>query len=199
MKEQRIVGITGGIGSGKSTISYFLEVIGFPVYNSDAEAKKIYYISEIKNQVIELLGDESYSNEGLINKKFIGEKIFSDKFLLQQLNRIIHPEVRNHFSKWCSIHAQFEYVFQESALLFQNHLDQYCYKSILVDAPEEIRINRVMMRDRISRSEVLQRIQQQGDSRIYYDKANLILINDNKALMIPQLLLWLKTTLNIKN
>ena len=159
--ESKIIGITGGIGSGKSTVSKFIEELGFPVYDSDFWAKALVNIDEnLKSRIIELLGEESYDENGKYNRKFVAEKVFDNQELLLQLNQIIHPAVKIHFENW--VNAQnAEFVFKETALLFELKLNESCYQSILVTADENIRIKRVMDRDGRTYREVKEIIDKQ--------------------------------------
>ena len=158
---KKIIGITGGIGSGKSTVSKFIEELGFPVYDSDFWAKELVNIDEnLKSRIIELLGEESYDENGKYNRKFVAEKVFDHQELLLQLNQIIHPAVKIHFENW--VNAQnAEFVFKETALLFELKLNESCYQSILVTADENIRIKRVMDRDGRTYREVKEIIDKQ--------------------------------------
>ena len=158
---KKIIGITGGIGSGKSTVSKFIEELGFPVYDSDFWAKELVNLDEnLKSRIIELLGEESYDENGKYNRKFVAEKVFENQELLLKLNRIIHPAVKIHFENW--VNAQnAEFVFKETALLFELKLNESCYQSILVTADENIRIKRVMDRDGRTYREVKEIIDKQ--------------------------------------
>ena len=157
----KIIGITGGIGSGKSTVSKFIEELGFPVYDSDFWAKELVNLDEnLKSRIIELLGEESYDENGKYNRKFVAEKVFENQELLLKLNQIIHPAVKIHFENW--VNAQnAEFVFKETALLFELKLNESCYQSILVTADENIRIKRVMNRDGRTYREVKEIIDKQ--------------------------------------
>ena len=159
--ESKIIGITGGIGSGKSTVSKFIEELGFPVYDSDFWAKELVNIDEnLKSRILELLGEESYDENGKYNRKFVAEKVFDHQELLLKLNQIIHPAVKIHFENW--VNAQnAEFVFKETALLFELKLNESCYQSILVTADENIRIKRVMDRDGRTYREVKEIIDKQ--------------------------------------
>lgn len=143
----KIIGLTGGIGSGKTTVAKFIEDFGFPVYYSDDRAKDIVNDNDdLKVKIKELLGDESYDENGLYNRKFVSEKVFNNKDLLQSLNEIIHPAVRLDFEDW--VKKQTKYlIFKETALLFELKLHKQCYRSVLVTAEDNIRIKRVMDRD----------------------------------------------------
>ncbi|MCY0978814.1 dephospho-CoA kinase [Chryseobacterium wangxinyae] len=143
----KVIGLTGGIGSGKSTVAKFIEDCGFPVYYSDVRAKTIVNDhDDLRYRIKDLLGNESYDEKGLYNRKFVGEKVFNNDELLQQLNAIIHPAVRNDFEHWLAQQTKY-LVFKETALLFELKLHLQCYKSLLVTAEDNIRIKRVMDRD----------------------------------------------------
>lgn len=158
---KKIIGITGGIGSGKSTVSKFIEELGFPVYDSDFWAKELVNIEEnLKSRIIELLGEESYDENGKYNRKFVAEKVFDHQELLLKLNQIIHPAVKIHFENWVNAQTA-EFVFKETALLFELKLNESCYQSILVTADENIRIKRVMNRDGRTYREVKEIIDKQ--------------------------------------
>lgn len=143
----KVIGLTGGIGSGKTTVARFIEEFGFPVYYSDDRAKSIVNDSEdLKIRIKELLGEDAYDKNGFYDRKFVAGKVFNNKDLLQQLNEIIHPAVRIDFEEW--VKKQTKYlVFKETALLFELKLNRQCYKSLLVTAEDNIRIKRVMDRD----------------------------------------------------
>jgi dephospho-CoA kinase len=158
---KKIIGITGGIGSGKSTVSKFIEELGFPVYDSDFWAKELVNLDEnLKSRIIELLGEESYDENGKYNRKFVAEKVFDHQELLLKLNQIIHPAVKIHFENWVNTQTA-EFVFKETALLFELKLNESCYQSILVTADENIRIKRVMDRDGRTYREVKEIIDKQ--------------------------------------
>lgn len=146
-KKVKIIGITGGIGSGKSTISKFIEEAGFPVYYSDVRAKTIVNDdAELQKKIKELLGENSYDDNGFYNRRYVGEIIFKDDQLRLQLNALIHPAVKINFENWIS-EQKTPFIFKETALLFELKLNESCYKSILVTADDNIRIKRVMDRD----------------------------------------------------
>ena len=128
-----VVGLTGGIGSGKSTVGKLFKELGMPVYDSDKEAKKLMRSSKkIRKAIKALLGDEAYKDKKL-NKGYIAKKIFDDKSLLLKLNSIVHPKVRTHFSKWVE-KQQSKYVIQETAIIFENSMQGFYDKIILVTA-----------------------------------------------------------------
>lgn len=155
-----IVGLTGGIGSGKTTVANFFKDLGVPVYNSDQEARKLMRTSKkLKKAIIELLGENAYTGKKL-NKTYISDKIFNSEKLLQNLNSIVHPAVRTHFLKWKK-KQEAPYVIQETALIFENKAQAFYDKIILVVAPEPQRIQRVSARDSISEYQVESRLKNQ--------------------------------------
>lgn len=155
-----IVGLTGGIGSGKTTVAKFFVELGVPVYNSDKEAKKLMKSSKkVKKAIIELLGENAYEGKRL-NKIYISDKIFKNKSLLTELNSIVHPAVRKHFLRWTK-RQDSPYVIQETAIIFENSGQDFYDKIILVTAPEEERIQRVMVRSGISKNAILARLKNQ--------------------------------------
>ncbi len=157
----KIIGITGGIGSGKSMVAKFIQELGFPVYNSDFWAKELVNVDDdLKQKIIALLGENSYDENGKYNIKFVGEMVFENENLLNSLNKIIHPAVKIHFENWVKAQSS-EFVFKETALLFELKLNENCYKSILVTAEENIRIKRVMDRDGRTYREVKEIIDKQ--------------------------------------
>ena len=175
----KIIGITGGIGSGKSTVSKFIEELGFPVYDSDFWAKELVNVDEnLKSRIIELLGEESYDENGKYNRKFVAEKVFENQELLLQLNQIIHPAVKIHFENW--VNAQnAEFVFKETALLFKLKLNESCYQSILVTAEDNIKIKRVMDRDQKTYREIEAIMQKQMPEKEKIKKADFIIENNS--------------------
>lgn len=155
-----IVCVTGGIGSGKTTVSNVFLSLGVPVYISDIEARKLMESSkEIRKHIIKEFGEASYINNKP-NRKYLASVVFNDKKKLKALNAIIHPRVANHFKEWYTKQKSL-YVIKESAVLFENGGFKNCHKIILVTASQEERIKRVMMRDEISRKEILERIKNQ--------------------------------------
>ena len=143
----KIIGLTGGIGSGKSTVAKFIEEMGFPVYYSDVRAKEIVNDDELlKKGIIELLGEKAYDENGFYDRKYVAEIVFNDEELLQKLNGMIHPAVKYDFEKWVGNQTT-EFVFKETALLFKLKLNESCFKAVLVTADDNLRLKRVMDRD----------------------------------------------------
>lgn len=176
--EPKIIGLTGGIGSGKTTVAKFIEDCGFPVYYSDDRAKDIVNDNEdLKIRIKELLGNDSYDENGLYNRKFVAEQVFNNKDLLQSLNEIIHPAVRLDFEDW--VKKQTKYlIFKETALLFELQLNKQCYRSILVTAEDNIRIKRVMDRDGKTYREVQSVMEKQMPEKEKIKLADCIIYNN---------------------
>ena len=174
----KIIGLTGGIGSGKTTVAKFIEEFGFPVYYSDDRAKDVVNDDEdLKIKIKELLGNNSYDKDGIYDRKFVAEKVFNDKELLQSLNQIIHPAVRLDFEDW--VKKQTKYlVFKETALLFELKLHKQCYQSVLVTAEDNIRIKRVMDRDGKTYREVQSVMEKQMPEKEKIKLANCIIYNN---------------------
>ncbi|MDH5035410.1 MULTISPECIES: dephospho-CoA kinase [Chryseobacterium] len=174
----KIIGLTGGIGSGKTTVARFIEEFGFPVYYSDDRAKAIVNESEdLKTKIKELLGEESYDENGLYDRKFVADQVFNNRDLLQQLNEIIHPAVRIDFENWVKKQSKY-LVFKETALLFELKLNRQCYKSLLVTAEDNIRIKRVMDRDNKTYREVEAVMEKQMPERDKIKMADCIIYNN---------------------
>ena len=157
-----IVALTGGIGSGKTTVANMFKNLGVPVYDSDKEAKNLMMSSKkLRKDIKALLGDLAYKDKTL-NREYIAQKVFKDKGLLKQLNEIVHPTVRKDFLKWAKKQGA-AYVIQESAIVFENKQEDFYDKIILVTAPQEIRLERVIERDNVSKSKIMDRMGNQLD------------------------------------
>uniref|UniRef100_UPI0039A5110D dephospho-CoA kinase n=1 Tax=Ornithobacterium rhinotracheale TaxID=28251 RepID=UPI0039A5110D len=156
----KIIGITGGIGSGKSTAAKFIAEMGFPVYDTDQRAKDLYQESaEIKAQLIAWYGTEIYTPNGL-NKERLAQIIFSNDAQLKRLNALIHPAVAKDFKKWKSAQKS-DFVFKESAILFESGADESCDFVLNISSPTEKRIERAAKRDHTSAQNIEQRIEKQ--------------------------------------
>lgn len=156
----KIIGLTGGIGSGKSTIAGYFKELGVPVYIADEEARKLMSKPEIIRK-IQSVFDENVIENSVLNRKKIAELVFSAPEKLKQLNSIIHPEVKKHFITWVKAHEKYPFVIKEAAILFESGSYKDCDKIILVTAPETVRIERVMKRDNVTKDQVLERIHHQ--------------------------------------
>ncbi len=180
------IGITGGIGSGKSIVSRLFEMLGIPVYIADAEAKKITSdSSEVKKKLTDLFGENTYPN-GILDKQYLASIIFNNPVALSQTNAIIHPEVRKDFEKWAN-HQHVPVVAMEAAILFEAGFDKDMDKLIVVTAPTDIRIKRVTKRDNISKEKVMERINNQITDEDKIKQSDFQIINDDKIPIIPQI------------
>jgi dephospho-CoA kinase len=183
------IGITGNIGSGKTTVSKIFEVLGIPVFYADDEAKKVMVsdsilIAELK----QAFGVESYFEDGSLNRKHIAGIVFNNEDELKKLNTIVHPAVFRAFDSWRPRFKNAPYVLKEAALLFESNSYKMCDKSIMVTAPLELRIERVMLRDGFSRDEILNREARQFSEEKKMQLADYAIKNDNIELVIPQVL-----------
>lgn len=158
----KVVGLTGGIGSGKTTVAGMFRELGIPVFIADESGKRLMKTSdEIRESIIEIFGTKAYSgNEP--NRKYIASKVFNDSHLLQKLNSIIHPAVAKDFQKWLESQNT-AYVIYEAAILFETGKYKDCDFSVLVTAPEEIRIERLQERDNSTKKEIRDRMDNQWD------------------------------------
>lgn len=172
----KVIGLTGGIGSGKTTVAKMFIELGIPVYFADIEAKKIMVSSKkVRNNLIAEFGEETYLNSEL-NKKYLAEIVFNNKERLSAINKIVHPEVDRHFKTWIEDqHAPF--VIQENALIFENNKQNDFDKIITVTAPLKDRMQRVRHRDKVTDVQILDRIKNQLDDEIKIKKSNFVIHN----------------------
>lgn len=181
------IGVTGGIGSGKSIVCKIFEVMGFPVFYSDAEAKKCMIEDlELIQSVTNLLGEEAYINQEL-NRSFVAEKIFSNSALKAKMDALVHPAVYRAFEKWKSVQNS-ALIFNESALLFETGSHERFDEIILVVADLETRVERVMKRDQVSKEAVIARIQHQMMDEHKLKMNPYVIENDRHQMLIPQIL-----------
>lgn len=186
VNQKKIIGITGGIGSGKSLVSELFSSLGCPSYNSDKEAKRLYITPEIKKEVISIFGEGVYSGN-VLNKAVLASKAFSNKILLEKLNQLIHPAVGVHFQNWLE-EQDSNLVFKEAAVLIESGAYKSCNVILTVSAPESLRIARVMARDGVSETEVKARMDKQlsDKEREYY--ADWVILNDETNSVIKQVM-----------
>jgi dephospho-CoA kinase len=177
--EPKIIGLTGGIGSGKTTVAKFIEEMGFPVYYSDLRAKEIVNDDEVlKQKIKDLLGAQAYDENRLYNRKFVSEKVFNDEDLLLKLNALIHPAVKTDFKNWVQ-KQNTEFIFKETALLFELKLNENCYKSVLVTADDNIRTKRVMDRDGKTYREIENVMEKQMPEKDKIKLADFVIYNND--------------------
>lgn len=179
------IGLTGGIGSGKSIIAHLFRLMGIPVYIADEESKKLTASSPvIREQLTTLFGKEMYTSEG-INKLLLAHHIFTDPGNLAKVNAIIHPEVAQDFMAWTQKQST-DICAIEAAILFESGFEKFVDKTILVSTPLEVRIQRVMERDQSSREEVLRRVNNQLSDEIKKERSDYVIYNTDQVALIPQ-------------
>jgi dephospho-CoA kinase len=181
------IGITGGIGSGKSTICKTFRLLGIPVYEADAEAKKLQDENEeIKRGLIDMFDPSIYFESGKLDRKKLASFVFSDKSLLNKVNQLVHPVVHDHYEHWLTVNSRAPYIIYEAAILFESGFYKDMDEVILVTAPEETRIARVVSRDKLTSGEVKNRMRNQWPEDEKRKLADYIIENDNSNLVIPQ-------------
>ena len=180
------IGITGGLGSGKSVVARLLALQGIPVYIADDESKRLTAHSPlIRQPLTELFGDELYTDEGL-NKSLLASLIFSDAENLKRVNAIIHPVVSQDFQQWVQRQSG-PYCALESAILYESGFDQLVDVRLMVYAPLELRLQRAMVRDRADRETLLARIRHQWPDEVKKERADFVIYNDDQQALIPQI------------
>jgi len=184
----KLIGLTGGIGSGKTTVAKLLEVLGYPVYNSDERARYLTDISPIiLNDIRKKFGDSVFDSANKLARQELANIVFNDSSQLKLLNAIIHPVVAHDFEQWCSTQKS-SIVFKEAAIIFEHGLEKYLDEVWVVSAPENMRIQRVINRSDLSEQEIRERMNKQLSPEILNEKATRILINDSMELLIPQVI-----------
>lgn len=182
----KVIGLTGGIGSGKSYVAEMFAKQGIPCYNCDSRAKMLNNTNnDIIDAITERYGSQSYI-DGQLNRPFIAQKIFSDKTELQWMNALVHPVVRADFGQWRSLQTA-KAVLVESAILVGSGFDDVCDKIVVVDAPFELRLERVMRRDGTTREQILERIDNQIPNECLLAYADYVIVNDGIADIASQI------------
>jgi len=182
------VGLTGGIGSGKTLVCSVLEKLGVPVYYADVEAIRLMNgDQDVLKQIVELFGRETYRG-GSLDRAFLAQRVFGYPEMLAKLNAIVHPAVRNDYSLWVGRQHDTPYVVEEAAILFESGANRFFDRSVLVYAPEVLRISRVMQRDGVEEKGVRRRMMHQMDEKEMKELADDIIINDGKEMLLPQII-----------
>ena len=181
------IGLTGGIGSGKSTVAKIFETMGIPVYYADDAAKRLMNEDEnLRKEIIRHFGSESYANN-VLNRPYISKQVFNNKTKLELLNSLVHPATIRDSEEW--IRAQkAPYTIKEAALIFESGMQQQLDYIIGVSAPKELRIERTIIRDGSSREEVINRINSQIDEDIKISRCDFIIYNNEQQALLPQIL-----------
>ena len=183
----KVIGLTGGIGSGKTFVSNIFKRLGIPVFNADYEAKKIMHQSlDLKNKIIKAFGDEIYKDNQL-QKKLLSKLIFNNEKKLTLLNSLVHPYVFRRFNQWC-LNSQSPILLKESAILFESHSNRKCDKVICVVASKSIRIARVMKRDNVDKNHVQSIISSQISQKDKVKKSDYSINNNESDLILPQII-----------
>ena len=172
----KIIGLTGGIGSGKSTIAQYFQTKGIPVYIADDESRKITQTAEVIASINEKFGTEIF-DDGILNRRKLAALVFENRQQLQQLNAIIHPHVKKHFDSWVNSHSNFPVVIKEAAILFESGSYEDCDKIITVIAPLELRLGRIIDRDKISRESAISRVNNQWTDEQRIARSDFIIEN----------------------
>lgn len=181
------IGLTGGIGSGKTTVAQIFEVLAIPVYYADQAAKDLMNQDpELKKQIISAFGEEVYK-EGVLDRSYLGGMVFADAEKLSLLNSFVHPVTIRHASSWMQ-NQKTSYAVKEAALIFEAGLENFFDYIIGVTAPESLRLQRVMKRDHSSKESVLQRMALQMDEKEKISRCDFVIINDEKQALLPQVL-----------
>jgi len=183
-----VVGITGGIGSGKSIVCSVFNALGIPVYDADTEAKKLYEIPEVIEEVKKTFGGKFFTASGDLDKKKFAGLVFSDEVSLKKINAIIHPFVKKNFKIWKKANGGNPYMLKEAAILFESGTNKGCDKVITVTAPEALRIQRILARDNRTREQVEKIIQHQWNDAEKIKRSDFVIENDELHLVLPQVL-----------
>ncbi|OHT43577.1 dephospho-CoA kinase [Flavobacterium tructae] len=192
----KIIGLTGGIGSGKTTIANYFAEMGVPLYIADDEAKKVMQSEKIVKQIKLAFGDSLFEND-VLNRAKLAEIVFNDADKLATLNAIVHPAVKEDFELWLLKNKKYHYVIYEAAILFESGRYKDCDVIVTVTAPEEMRIERVVKRDKTTREQVLSRMKVQWDDEKRISLSNFVINNSNLKIAREEVVKILKI-LNIK-
>lgn len=174
----KVIGLTGGIGSGKTTVANYFKELGVPVYIADDGAKRVMQSKNILAEIKAAFGGNIFDND-ILNRAKLAQIVFNDKEQLAKLNAIVHPAVKLDFDNWVKEHKNNDYVMYEAAILFESGRYKDCDVIITVTAPEEVRIDRVIKRDQTTREEVLSRMKMQWNDEKRISKSNFVINNNN--------------------
>ena len=182
------VGLTGNMGSGKSTVARIFLSLGIPVFNADNEARKITQSIDVAAQIAVLFGRKLLNSTGELDRKALAAIVFNDKQKLKQLNELIHPLVWENYISWLKENKSADYIIHEAAILFESGLYKHLDKIIVVDAPREVLIQRTIQRDHISEEQVQERLNNQWSTEKIKELADFVIINDNINALLPQVI-----------
>lgn len=182
------IGITGGIGSGKSTVTKIFATLGISVYDADSQAKKVVQHNDLKEAIQKEFGEESYDASGILDRKFLAKQVFGFPERLEKLNSLVHPRVEDDYKQWLDQHRFKVYVLKEAALLFETDSARQMDKIIVVTAPVDLRIKRVKSRDHRTEKEIKDIMDRQWPENRSLSKADYIITNDEDHAVTPQVL-----------
>ena len=189
MKIKR-VGITGNIGSGKSLVCKIFNHLGINTFYSDEETKKLYLLPEIRKQIVDYFKDEVYFHDGSLNRKLLSYHLFQNPKALQFIETILYPKLNETFDRWCK-RQNSDFGLFESAILFEKKFESQFDKIIFVSAPEDVRLQRAMLRDNCNEENVRSRMRLQWDEETKIQKSDFIITNDGKQMLFPQVVeIW---------
>lgn len=184
------IGITGNIGSGKSLVCKIFNHLGIKTFHSDEETKKLYLLPEIRKQIIEYFNDEVYFSDGNLNKKLLSYHLFKNPKALLFIETILYPKLNETFNRWCE-QQNSDFILFESAILFEKKFESQFDKIIFVSAPEDVRLQRAMLRDNCNEENVRSRMRLQWDEETKIQKSDFVIINDGKKMLFPQVVeIW---------
>lgn len=187
MTTKVIVGITGGIGSGKTFVCQILKAMGYPVFFSDKEAKNILTSNPtVKQQITDLFGPNSYLKNGELNRKHLSHQIFNNKDLLERMNQIVHPAVRTAFNIWTEQQTS-KIVFNEAAILFETGIYKNYNHVVLVTAPKDTKLKRIQKRDNSSSEDIEKRMNAQWSDEQKIPLADFVIDNNDGVMLLPQI------------
>ena len=181
------IGITGNIGSGKSLVCKIFNHLGINTFHSDEETKKLYFLPDVKKEIIGHFGEEVYFADGSLNKKLLSYHLFQNEEALKFIEALLYPKLNQVFDEWCEKQNS-KYVLFESAILFEKNFDKQFDKIIFVSAPEDVRLQRAMQRDKCDEDNVRSRMRLQWDEEIKISKSDYIINNDGIEMLIPQVM-----------
>lgn len=182
------IGLTGGIGSGKSTVAHIFNVLGIPVYSSDDASKRLMNEDEeLKNNIIKSFGEQSYLN-GILNRKYLAAQVFNDRNKINLLNSLVHPATIKDANRWMDLQTA-PYIIKEAALIFESGSHKFLDAVIGVKSPLSLRIERTMKRNNVAAADVEARIKLQMDENEKLSLCDYIIVNDEQQMLIPQVLL----------